>query len=49
MEWRNKRTGAVIDVKSELTGSDWEKVTPVSKPAPEKPKPAARKKGTAKK
>lgn len=41
MEYRNKKTGVVIDVESEL-GGDWEKVTtepPVSaKKAPPKRK-----------
>lgn len=26
MKYRNKRTGAVIDVESQISGKDWEKV-----------------------
>lgn len=45
MEYRNKITGAVISVNSELRGN-WEPV--VKKPAA-KPKEAPKKKGTTKK
>lgn len=26
MKYKNKRTGAVIDVRSQISGRDWEKV-----------------------
>lgn len=44
MEYRNVKTGAVIDVNSVL-GGNWKPV----EPAPEKPKAAPKKKGTVKK
>lgn len=37
MKYRNKRTGSVIDIKSELSGGEWEEVKA-------SPKPPARKK-----
>jgi len=51
MEYRNKKTGAVIDVNSEL-GGDWEPVeAPKSSPKKEKEpvKAPVKKKGTVKK
>lgn len=45
MKYRNKKTGAVIDVKSEL-GGDWMPVEPKKKT---EPSPAPKKKKTAKK
>lgn len=41
MEYRNKKTGAVISTDSEITGGNWE---PVKAPK----KPAIKKKGGAK-
>lgn len=32
MRYRNKRTGIVIDIESELSGGDWEEVKTSSKP-----------------
>lgn len=43
MEWRNTKTGAVIDVKAEL-GGNWEPVNP-----PKQPEKPVKKKGTEKK
>nr|DAU43567.1 MAG TPA: hypothetical protein [Caudoviricetes sp.] len=34
MKYRNKKTGVVIDLKSNLSGGDWEEV----KPTPKTPK-----------
>lgn len=31
MKYRNKRTGAIIDAKSQISGNDWEKVEEVKK------------------
>lgn len=31
MKYRNKRTGAVVDVRSKISGRDWEKVEEVKK------------------
>ncbi len=36
MKYRNKRTGSVIDIKSELSGGEWEEVKESSKPPAEK-------------
>lgn len=41
MKYRNKKTGVVIDVESEL-GGDWEKV-PAKPPVPAKKAPPKRK------
>jgi hypothetical protein len=46
MEYRNKKTGVVINVKSEL-GGDWEKVVP-EQPAQAKKTPPKRKGNTEK-
>lgn len=46
MKYRNVKTGAVIEITSELKGEDWEPVT--DKPVKDDPK-AAPKKGKAKK
>lgn len=47
MEYRNKKTGAVINTNSELTGGNWEKVVAPT-PVVEK-KPAPKRKGAPKK
>lgn len=31
MRYRNKRTGAVIEVRSQISGNEWEKVEEVKK------------------
>lgn len=41
MTYRNKKTGRVVVVTSEVIGEEWEKV--VKKSRAEKPKPAERK------
>lgn len=46
MEYRHKKTGAVINTDSEMTGGNWEKVVAPA-PAVEK-KTAPRKKGSKK-
>lgn len=46
MKYRNVKTGAVIDIASELKGKDWEPIK--EKPVKDDPKPAP-KKGKAKK
>ncbi|MCU6685328.1 hypothetical protein OCV99_01960 [Dorea acetigenes] len=28
MRYKNKKTGAVVEVRSELSGGDWEKIAP---------------------
>ena len=33
MRFRNKKTGVIIDVPSELTGKNWEKIDGGAKPA----------------
>ena len=49
MEWRNTKTGAVIDVDSKLSGK-WEPVEAPNAPAKkEKTEPVERKKGSKKK
>lgn len=47
MEYRHKKTGAVINTNSEMTGGNWEQVVAPA-PAAEK-KPVPRKKGAPKK
>lgn len=47
MKYRNKKTGAVIDVESNV-GGDWEPVKAPAAPKTEKAAPA-KKRGTAKK
>lgn len=47
MKYRNKKTGVVIDVNSEM-GGDWELAEVPTAPVEEKAHPA-KKKGTAKK
>lgn len=49
MKYRNTVTGAIIDVNAEISGKDWEKVSPSQKPpaqdrevAPAQPKRKAR-------
>lgn len=51
MQYRNKRTGAVIETLCAVSGEDWERVEPAKAAAPEAqtaPKKAPRKKATAK-
>lgn len=48
MEYRNVKTGVVIQTACEVHGEFWEPVTPLAKKTPE-PKPAAAKKKTTKK
>lgn len=36
MKYKNKKTGFVIDIESELNGGDWEKVKTSPKPAVKK-------------
>lgn len=36
MKYKNKRTGAVIDVRSQISGRDWEKVEEEKTPLPQK-------------
>lgn len=47
MEYRNKKTGVVINTNSEITGGNWEKVVAPA-PAVEK-KTAPKRKGAPKK
>jgi hypothetical protein len=46
MRYRNVKTGAVIEIASELKGEDWEAIKPA--PVKDAPKPAP-KKGKTKK
>lgn len=46
MKYRHKKTGVVIETKSEITGKNWE---PVEAPSIPVVKTTAPKKGTAKK
>lgn len=51
MQYRNKRTGAVIETPCAVSGENWERVEPEEgrrSKAQEPPKKAARKKATAK-
>lgn len=43
MQYRNRKTGNVIDIKSRLVGGDWEPVKPAPKP-PSPKKQVVRKK-----
>lgn len=36
MKYKNKRTGAVIDVQSQISGRDWEKVEEEKSTSPTK-------------
>lgn len=36
MQYRNRKTGSIIDIKSRLSGGDWEPVEPAPKPLPQK-------------
>lgn len=36
MQYRNRKTGSIIDIKSRLSGGDWEPVDPAPKPPPQK-------------
>ena len=47
MKYRNVKTGAVIDINSELKGKNWEPVT--TEPVKTVPKKAPSKKGARKK
>lgn len=47
MKYRNKRTGAVIEVNSKVSGENWEEVTEQGETA-EKPSSSVRKKATRK-
>lgn len=52
MEYRNRKTGVVIQTVCEITGENWEAVTPPAPPAaPEAPRKTTTKSGnkTAKK
>ena len=46
MQYRHKKTGTIIDFKSEIVGGNWEKVVAHT---PEKKTPARKTKGAPKK
>lgn len=48
MKYKNIKTGAVIDAASEISGEDWQALTPVRAPEKnEKVAPVQRRKGKA--
>lgn len=48
MKYRNTKTGAVIDIESEISGGNWQALVP-AEPAEEKVAPAQQKRRTGKK
>lgn len=44
MKYRNRKTGAIIDVKSKISGGNWQAIEPVSSSDNKKKTPVRKKK-----